>query len=310
MSDSAASSFFESTPRDDAPVLIGQQELESALDDFRLWFMEAAGQPGGPPSAEMPPTIDLATLLGHFVALRQEINLQTRAVRTQQEQTSEVVGKFQQTLELAQRSQTRAEQAERQNQEDKLRPLLGTLADLYDSLATAAAQIRRVTSGVLPRLQQMHEEAEDDTEQVLPGSASTQARSFWSRWILSPTADDAIKAHEEQARNAHEKMRREREERRLRAEASAEACDQVETALSALLSGYTMNLERIERGLLKYNLEPIEAVGTPFDPDTMESLDAVAGTGRPSNEVVEEVQRGYTLNGKVFRYARVRVARN
>jgi molecular chaperone GrpE len=272
--------------------------------------MEAADLHGGPPPSEMSPTIDLATLLGHFVALRQEINLQTRAVRVQQEQTADVVGKFQQTLELAQRSQARAEQAERQSQDEKLRPLLGTFADLYDSLATAASQIRRVTSGVLPRLQQMHEEMEDDAQPEAPNSPGTQARSFWSRWILSPTADDAIRANEEQARNTLERVRREREERRERAEMSAEACDQVEDALSALLSGYTMNLERIERGLRKYNLEPISVVGAPFDPDTMESLDGVAGTGRPHNEVVEEVQRGYTLNGKVFRYARVRVARN
>jgi molecular chaperone GrpE len=271
--------------------------------------MEAAESAGGPFPVDVPPTIDLATLLGHFVALRQEINLQTRAVRTQQEQTGEIVGNVQQALDLAQRSQTRAEQAERQNQDEKLRPLLGTLADLYDSLSTAATQIRRVTTGVLPRLQQMHEEAEDDPPEVF-STTGERARSFWSRWILSPSADDALRANEEQARIAQEKLRHEREERRRRAEASAEARDAVEDALSALLSGYTMNLERIERSLRKYNLEPIQALGTPFDPETMESLDGVAGTGRPHNEVVEEVQRGYTLNGKVFRYARVRVARN
>ena len=271
--------------------------------------MEAADLADGPAPAEMPPTIDLATLLGHFVALRQEINLQTRAVRTQQEQAGEVVGKVQQALDLAQRSQTRAEQAERQGQEEKFRPLLGTLADLYDSLSTAANQIRRATTGILPRLAEMHEEAENDplAASVSPGRS---ARSFWSRWILSPTADEAIREHEEAARLAQEKMQLEREERRLRAEASAEAREQVEDALSSLLSGYTMNLERIERSLRKYNLEPIPALGTPFDPETMESLDSVTGTGRPHNEVVEEVQRGYTLNGKVFRYARVRVARN
>ena len=271
--------------------------------------MEAADLAEGPAPAEMPPTLDLATLLGHFVALRQEINLQTRAVRTQQEQTGDIVGKVQQALDLAQRSQTRAEQAERQGQEEKFRPLLGTLADLYDSLSTAANQIRRPTTGILPRLAEMHEEAENDppSASVSPGRS---ARSFWSRWILSPTADEAIREHEEAARLAQEKMQLEREERRLRAEASAEAREQVEDALSSLLSGYTMNLERIERSLRKYNLEPIPALGTPFDPETMESLDGVAGTGRPHNEVVEEVQRGYTLNGKVFRYARVRVARN
>jgi molecular chaperone GrpE len=271
--------------------------------------MEAAESADGPPPLEVPPAIDLATLLGHFVALRQEINLQTRAVRTQQEQTADVVGKVQQALDLAQRSQTRAEQAERQGQDEKLRPLLGTLADLYDSLSTAATQIRRVTTGVMPRLQQMHEEAEDDTPEP-PATPGERARSFWSRWILSPSADDALRAVEEQAHAAEQKRRLEREDRRRRAEASAEARDAVEDALSALLSGYTMNLERIERSLRKHNLEPIAAVGLPFDPETMESLDGVAGTGRPHNEVVEEVQRGYTLNGKVFRYARVRVARD
>ena len=320
MSDTPAASLPEGATHHDTPVLIAdedfppapieQRELESALADFRRWFAEAASIHDGPPPSETPPTIDLATVLGHFVALRQEINLQTRAVRTQQEQTAEVTTRLQQALELAQRTQTRAEQAERQGQEERLRPLLQTLADLYDSLSTAASQIRRVTSNVLPQLQEMNEDAVDEADPETPTGQGSQARSFWSRWILSPTADDAMKAQQEQARQAESKIRREREERHLRAERSAEACDQVEEALSALLSGYTMNLERIERGLRKHNLEPIPTVGTTYDPETMEVLDAVPGTGRPSGEVVEEVQRGYTLNGRVFRYARVRVARN
>ena len=156
----------------------------------------------------------------------------------------------------------------------------------------------------------MHEAMTEEASPEEPSGFSGQARAFWSRWILSPSADDAIRANQEQARQAELKIRRDREERLHRVELSAEARDQVETALSALLSGYTMNLERIERSLRKHNLEPIQTVGTEFDPDTMESLDGVAETGRPHNEVVEEVQRGYLLNGKVFRYARVRVARD
>ena len=35
-----------------------------------------------------------------------------------------------------------------------------------------------------------------------------------------------------------------------------------------------------------------------------------ADSGRPSGEVIEEVRRGYLWNGRVFRYAQVRVAKN
>ena len=38
-------------------------------------------------------------------------------------------------------------------------------------------------------------------------------------------------------------------------------------------------------------------------------MEAVAGTGRADGEVIDEVQRGYTYQGRVFRFARVRVAR-
>ena len=300
----------ESFDSPDSTPSIGEEELESALEDFRDWFADAAEHDGLPPQSELPTTIDLSTLLGHFVGLRQEINLQTRAVRSQQEITTDTVGNLQKALELAQRNQTRAEQAERQNREELLRPLLGTLADLYDSLSTASAQIKRVTSIVLPRLQEMQEQVHDQISSETTGHSRDLSRSFWSSWILSPTADDAIRANLEQARQAELKVQRDREDRRRRSELSTEARGQVEDALSALLSGYTMNLERVERSLRKYNLEPIQAIGTRFDPETMESLDGVTGTGRPQNEVVEEVQRGYLLNGKVFRYARVRVARN
>ena len=69
-----------------------------------------------------------------------------------------------------------------------------------------------------------------------------------------------------------------------------------------------MNLERIAQGLRKHGLEPIDAVGEMFDPERMEVLEGVLNSGKAAGEVVEEVQRGYTLNGRVFRYARVRVA--
>ncbi len=70
-----------------------------------------------------------------------------------------------------------------------------------------------------------------------------------------------------------------------------------------------MGLQRIERALRQHGLETIAAVGEPFDPELMEVVEAVAGSGCPSGEVLDEVRRGYQWNGRVFRYAQVRVAR-
>ncbi len=69
-----------------------------------------------------------------------------------------------------------------------------------------------------------------------------------------------------------------------------------------------MSLQRVERVLQQQGLETIPCVGAAFDPELMEVLEAVSGSGRPAGEVLEEVRRGYRWNDRVFRFAQVRVA--
>jgi len=71
-----------------------------------------------------------------------------------------------------------------------------------------------------------------------------------------------------------------------------------------------MSVERIDRALKGHGLQPIATVGETFDPERMEVLEAVTETGRPPGEVLEEVRRGYLYDGRVFRYAQVRVAKS
>src|SRR5688500_6655418 len=66
----------------------GPPAVSEVLADFRRWYEQALANDGALPPAA-PPALDVATLLRHFVALRQEVNLQTRSVRAQQEQTAE-----------------------------------------------------------------------------------------------------------------------------------------------------------------------------------------------------------------------------
>lgn len=50
----------------------------------------------------------------------------------------------------------------------------------------------------------------------------------------------------------------------------------------------------------------IKAQGQPFDPQTMDCVELVKG---PKNRVVEVVLKGYTLNGRVLRPAKVKVGK-
>jgi hypothetical protein len=79
--------------------------------------------------------------------------------------------------------------------------------------------------------------------------------------------------------------------------------------LAAAVTGLQMTLRRVERSLARHDLEPIRTEGQPYDPETMEVLEAVAASGRPPGQVVEEVRRGYRWRGRVFQCAQVRVAK-
>jgi len=56
-------------------------------------------------------------------------------------------------------------------------------------------------------------------------------------------------------------------------------------------------------------VEEISAVGKPLDPEKHEVVNSVERDDAPENTVVEEVRKGYQLNGKVLRTALVVVAK-
>ena len=236
------------------------EAVEAVLADFRTWLEQAAA-----PAAEAPPApaaepVDLHTLLAQFTGLRHEVNLQTRAVRAQQEQNAETLRQ----LGEAVRARPAADG------DDGVRPLLKTLVDLYDALALARRELQRVQEAVQPALAELARPAP---------RPSLLGRLFGRGPAPAPPA-------------------------------SAEAAGRVRGFLDSVITGYTMSLQRLERALQQHGLEAIPCAGRPFDPERMEVLEAVADSGRPAGEVLDEVRRGYLWNGRVFRYAQVRVARS
>ncbi len=76
----------------------------------------------------------------------------------------------------------------------------------------------------------------------------------------------------------------------------------------ALVEGVALTLRQLRDMLEKEGVAPIEAVGQEFNPELHEALMRVPSDEHPENTVVDELEKGYTLNGKLLRPARVRVA--
>ena len=62
--------------------------------------------------------------------------------------------------------------------------------------------------------------------------------------------------------------------------------------------------------LQKIGVQPIPAVGQPFDPRVHEAIEMVETTEAPDHQVLDELQRGYKYKDRLLRPAMVRVARN
>ena len=78
---------------------------------------------------------------------------------------------------------------------------------------------------------------------------------------------------------------------------------------SAFLKGIEMILAHLYDLLKKNGLSPIEAKGKIFDPVYHEALLKVETDEFDENTVVEELQKGYLLNDRVIRTAKVKVSK-
>lgn len=79
--------------------------------------------------------------------------------------------------------------------------------------------------------------------------------------------------------------------------------------LAAFLKGVEMILAHLYEMLKEYGVKPIESEGKIFDPHFQEALMQVEDKELPEHTVVEELQKGYMLNDRVIRTAKVKVSK-
>jgi len=79
--------------------------------------------------------------------------------------------------------------------------------------------------------------------------------------------------------------------------------------LAAFLKGVEMILAHLYEMLKEYGVRPIETEGKLFDPHFHEALMQVENKDLPEHSIVEELQKGYMLNDRVIRIAKVKVSK-
>jgi molecular chaperone GrpE len=270
--------------------------IDKVLADFRSWLaqMPISAAPSASTNNEKDPgdsvsaPIDLQTLLSQFIALRHEVNLQTKAVRSQQELNAETLQGLTNSLEALEKAYEESLETESEKANEGLRPLLKALVDVRDALALARREVQRVQEAMVSALDRLITKPEPVPVEV----AGTKTFRSWLKKWSGRDQEKPLPLPPHQPDGAEEAARH------------------VRLLLESVVIGYMMSLQRIERVLQQQGLEPMECAGEPFDPERMEVVEAVTDSGRFSGEVLEEIRPGYLWNGRVFRFAQVRVAKS
>jgi molecular chaperone GrpE len=78
---------------------------------------------------------------------------------------------------------------------------------------------------------------------------------------------------------------------------------------SVLVEGQHATLRLLQSALQKHGMHEIDPVGARFDPEQHEAIAMQESPGAEPNSILQVVQKGYQLNGRLLRPARVIVAR-
>lgn len=92
-------------------------------------------------------------------------------------------------------------------------------------------------------------------------------------------------------------------------ERTLEAADAKSEAIKPLREGVELTYKSLLDVLSKFQIEQIDPLGEPFDPQYHEAVSMVENPNVEPNTVLHVMQKGYTLNGRLLRAAMVMVAR-
>lgn len=152
----------------------------------------------------------------------------------------------------------------------------------------------------LERLQRALEEAEE------------RARAHWDQYLRAVAElDNVRKRAQREVEAAHryglEKFVLELLPVKDSLDLAVENAEQADAR--SLAEGQAATLKLLSKAFEKFNIVEINPVGEPFDPSRHEAMMTQESAQAEPNSVLKVIQRGYELNGRVLRPARVIVAK-
>lgn len=91
-------------------------------------------------------------------------------------------------------------------------------------------------------------------------------------------------------------------------EKGMESAEQAEGSSEAMLEGMRLIQKQFLDALGKFQVEQVDPVGQPFDPNFHQAISMVPNPELEPNTVMDVFQKGYTLHGRVVRPAMVVVS--
>lgn len=165
---------------------------------------------------------------------------------------------------------------------------------------------------------------EEEIERIPVGEEALQIELQRVRQELTETKERYLRAMAE-SENRQKRMAREQREQIRHAVADAvisflQPLDHMESALKFLEQsseevrnwaiGFEMILGHFKEALASQGIIAFDSKGQAFDPHRHEAVEAVETSDQPEGVVIEELHRGYEMEGRVLRPARVKVSKS
>ena len=87
------------------------------------------------------------------------------------------------------------------------------------------------------------------------------------------------------------------------------AKEHADESSKAIHDGVSLTLKSFNDCFAKFSIEVVDPIGEPFDPQLHQAIATQESPDSEPNSVIEVVQKGYTLNGRVIRPAMVMVSK-
>jgi molecular chaperone GrpE len=167
---------------------------------------------------------------------------------------------------------------------------------------TAGVTDDAALAGALERIAELETETGKLKDQALRALAETENIRRRSEREREDTAKYAISGFAKSLLDAADNLRR-------AIDAVPAGAVEADAALKTLVDGVAATERQLLAAFERHGVTRIEPVGETFDPNFHQAMFELPGTGKPAGTIVQVMQPGYVLQGRLLRPAMVGVAR-